>query len=186
MNIRPISDLRNKYGEVEKDVRDSGPVFLTDPWWLCRWNNSSTSTGQSKMRSMPQTSKRQRRHNVTRTTKCSPPSERGSPMDETPEPFKLHYLPLFWGDLNDAVSYIANTLGNMAAAEHLIDQVEAKILDYQQNLTVATVYRSSRPRAQTYYWFAVGNYMVFYVVEGNVMEVRRFLFGSRDLTRMPI
>lgn len=29
MNIRPISDLRNKYGEVEKDVRESGPVFLT-------------------------------------------------------------------------------------------------------------------------------------------------------------
>lgn len=107
-------------------------------------------------------------------------------MDETPDPFKLRYLPLFWGDLNDAVSYIANTLGNMAAAEHLIDQVEAKILDYQQNLTVATVYRSSRPRAQTYYWFAVGNYMVFYVVEGDVMEVRRFLFGSRDLTRMPL
>ena len=29
MNIRPISDLRNKYSEVEKDVRESGPVFLT-------------------------------------------------------------------------------------------------------------------------------------------------------------
>ena len=29
MNIRPISDLRNKYGEVEKDVREIGPVFLT-------------------------------------------------------------------------------------------------------------------------------------------------------------
>lgn len=29
MIIRPISDLRNKYGEVEKDVRESGPVFLT-------------------------------------------------------------------------------------------------------------------------------------------------------------
>lgn len=29
MNIRPVSDLRNKYGEVEKDVAESGPVFLT-------------------------------------------------------------------------------------------------------------------------------------------------------------
>lgn len=29
MNIRPISDLRNHYGEVEKDVQQSGPVFLT-------------------------------------------------------------------------------------------------------------------------------------------------------------
>ena len=29
MNIRPVSDLRNRYSEVERDVRDSGPVFLT-------------------------------------------------------------------------------------------------------------------------------------------------------------
>lgn len=29
MNIRPVSDLRNHYSEVERDVRDSGPVFLT-------------------------------------------------------------------------------------------------------------------------------------------------------------
>lgn len=35
-----------------------------------------------------------------------------------------------------------------------------------------------------YYWFGVGNYMVFYVVDGNAMEVRRFLYGARDLTRM--
>ena len=29
MNIRPVSDLRNRYAEVEKDARESGPVFLT-------------------------------------------------------------------------------------------------------------------------------------------------------------
>ena len=29
MNIRPISDLRNRYGDVEKDVNEKGPVFLT-------------------------------------------------------------------------------------------------------------------------------------------------------------
>jgi len=29
MNIRPISDLRNHYPEVEKDVLENGPVFLT-------------------------------------------------------------------------------------------------------------------------------------------------------------
>ena len=29
MNIRPVSDLRNKYGEVEREVSESGPVFLT-------------------------------------------------------------------------------------------------------------------------------------------------------------
>lgn len=29
MNIRPVSDLRNHYSEVEEEVRASGPVFLT-------------------------------------------------------------------------------------------------------------------------------------------------------------
>lgn len=29
MNIRPVSDLRNRYPEVEREVHESGPVFLT-------------------------------------------------------------------------------------------------------------------------------------------------------------
>ena len=29
MNIRPVSDLRNRYSDVENDVTKNGPVFLT-------------------------------------------------------------------------------------------------------------------------------------------------------------
>lgn len=29
MNIRPVSDLRNHYSEIEDCVQNSGPVFLT-------------------------------------------------------------------------------------------------------------------------------------------------------------
>ena len=29
MNIRPRSDLRNRYADVERDVIEGGPVFLT-------------------------------------------------------------------------------------------------------------------------------------------------------------
>ncbi|MEE1044270.1 MAG: type II toxin-antitoxin system Phd/YefM family antitoxin [Olegusella sp.] len=29
MNIRPVSDLRNHYADVERDVQEQGPVFLT-------------------------------------------------------------------------------------------------------------------------------------------------------------
>lgn len=29
MNIRPVSDLRNHYSDVEEDVENDGPVFLT-------------------------------------------------------------------------------------------------------------------------------------------------------------
>ncbi len=107
-------------------------------------------------------------------------------MDETPVHYKLRYLPLFWDDLQKAVSYIADVLDNPKAAERLVDQLEDKILEYREHPETATKYRSSRARARQYYWFAVGNYMVFYVLDDDVMEVRRFLFGSRDLTKMPL
>lgn len=29
INIRPVSDLRNKFPEIEEQVRTQGPVFLT-------------------------------------------------------------------------------------------------------------------------------------------------------------
>lgn len=29
MNIRPVSDLRNRYSEIEECVQSAGPVFLT-------------------------------------------------------------------------------------------------------------------------------------------------------------
>lgn len=97
--------------------------------------------------------------------------------------YRLRYLPLFWDDLNDAVAYIARTLGNPQAAPRLIDGVEAGILDHLEHPTFAAVYRRVREGKHTYYWFPVGSYMVFYVVDGDVMEVRRFLYGSRGLTR---
>ena len=105
-------------------------------------------------------------------------------MDAKPQRYKLRYLPLFWDDLNSAVSYIADVLQKLDAAERLLDNVEAGILDYLGSPTIAPIYKTSRTRELPYYWFEVGNYMVFYVVIGDVMEVRRFLYGARDLTRM--
>lgn len=61
---------------------------------------------------------------------------------------------------------------------------EAAILNHLENLTAAAKYKTTRKRPLPYYWFAVGSYMVFYVVFDKVMEVRRFIYGACDLTRM--
>ena len=97
---------------------------------------------------------------------------------------ELRYLPVFWEDLFDAVSYVANVLYNEAAAKKMINEVEVKVNEHLQNPTCALTYKSAKKRDNTYYWFSVGNYMVFYVVIDNIMEVRRFLYGSRDLTKI--
>jgi len=98
--------------------------------------------------------------------------------------YRLQYLPLFWGDLERAVFYVRDVLKNPAAAERLLDRTEEAILEHAKAPTIAKVYKTTRNRPLPYHWFAVGNYMVFYVVMDDVMEVRRFIYGARDLTKM--
>lgn len=105
-------------------------------------------------------------------------------MSPQPQRCELRYLPLFWDDLNAAVSYIADTLQNPAAATRLLDQVEKAILDHAEAPTAAATYKTTRSRPLPYYWFAVGNYLVFYVVFDDIMEVRRFLYGARNLSHL--
>lgn len=105
-------------------------------------------------------------------------------MTPVPKQYELCYLPLFWDDLNQAITYIARVLKAPQAAERLLDEAEAAILSHPKMPCSASVYASTRERKNPYYWFEVGNYMVFYVVIYDVMEARRFLFGARDLTRM--
>ena len=45
LNIRPVSDLRNRFSEVEEDVLSKGePVFLTKNgyglWFCSVWSNT--------------------------------------------------------------------------------------------------------------------------------------------------
>ena len=100
------------------------------------------------------------------------------------DPYELSYLPLFLSNLEDAVYYISNVLGNPKAAERLVDELERKLLVYRENPFAAPLYRSSKDRPQPYRWFEVGHYLVFFVVLDHVMEVRRLLYGARDLTRL--
>lgn len=70
------------------------------------------------------------------------------------------------------------------AARHFVEEVEQGILDHLKNLTIAAIYPSIYKRERIYYWFGVGNYIVFYVVIDDVMEVRRCVYGSRNLKEL--
>ncbi len=102
-------------------------------------------------------------------------------MSPQPSRYKVRYLPIFWEDLSEAASYIALELGNPAAAQRLVDSVEEGILDHLENPTMASTYPSTRHRPKPYYRFWVGNYMVFYVVDGDTVEVRRLLYRARNI-----
>lgn len=76
--------------------------------------------------------------------------------------YQLRYLPLFEQDLIDAAGYISNVLKNPLSFEP---------------------YRSGKKRPHPYYRIYVRNYVIYYVVIDDVIEVRRFLYGARDTDR---
>ena len=87
--------------------------------------------------------------------------------------YKLRYLPLFEQDLLQTVSYITNV------PKIQMQDVETLILERLNNPLAFEPYRSVKKRKYPYYRI----YVVYYVVIGDVMEVRRFLYGARDAER---
>ena len=98
--------------------------------------------------------------------------------------YKLSFLPLFREDLMEIVDYISIKLRNPAAAEALVDSVEKAIA---QRLTCPEAfepYHSKKDRPHPYYRIYVKNYIVFYVVIGNTMEVRRIVYNRRNMDNL--
>ena len=94
--------------------------------------------------------------------------------------YELRYLPLFYEELNHAVSYIAFNLCNPEAADNLIDIIESAILTrLEQGPESFEQVPSRQERAHPYYRIYINNYVIYYVVlEENgrkIMEVRRLL-----------
>lgn len=95
--------------------------------------------------------------------------------------FKISVLPLFEQDMTDAVQYISQTLDNPSAAERLLNQTYAAIKERSEHPLAFAPYEDGKKRKDKYYRINIHNFSVFYVVLGDVMEVRRFIYNRRDL-----
>jgi len=95
--------------------------------------------------------------------------------------YTLSYLPQFEHDLTAVRDYIAFTLQNPSAAYKLVEDTEKAILKRLGNPLNFQPYPSVRKREHPYYRINVRNFSIFYVVIGNVMEVRRFVYNKRNL-----
>ena len=103
--------------------------------------------------------------------------------------YRLRYLPLFYEDLDEKITYIAEKLKNPKAASDLLDKVEKALLDRLPVAESFEPYHSIRERKYAYYRIYVDNFMIYYVVidDDEVspnMEVRRFLYNRQDQRRL--
>ena len=94
--------------------------------------------------------------------------------------FRLEATPLFGMELEQVINYIETQLANPVAADKLQIDVESAV---SERLSASTSFEpvvSRADREHPYYRFYVGNYIVFYCVIGNVMELRRFIYKGRN------
>ena len=102
---------------------------------------------------------------------------------------RLRYMPLFYEDLDEKITYIAEKLKNPKAASDLLDKVEKALLDRLPVAESFEPYHSIRERKYAYYRIYVDNFIIYYVVidDDEVspnMEVRRFLYNRQDQRRL--
>ena len=95
--------------------------------------------------------------------------------------YKLQYLPLFYEDFRQIISYIERKLMNPQAALDLIDAVENAIQERTTCAESFELYPSTRDRELPYYAIYVQNFVIYYVViDHEIMEVRRILYKGRN------
>lgn len=95
--------------------------------------------------------------------------------------YKLKYLPLAQKDLVNIMNYIAENLRAPKAAIDLIDALDSSILRLQQFPYSCRVYQSTEPLENEYRILTVKNYMVFYVVIENTVEIHRIIYAKMDI-----
>ena len=102
---------------------------------------------------------------------------------------RLSYLPLFYEDIDEKVTYIAEVLKNPKAANDLLDKVEAAIMECLLVAESFEPYHSVRERKYIYYRIYVDNYVVYYVAlddnpDDLIMKVRRLLYNGQNRDKL--
>lgn len=94
--------------------------------------------------------------------------------------YRLRYLPLAQKDLINIVSYISDTLKNPVAALELVNKLDDSISRLAKFPFSCRVFQSDEFLKSEYRLLPVKNYLVFYVVTDNEIEIHRIVYSKID------
>lgn len=89
----------------------------------------------------------------------------------------IHYLPIAQKDLSEIIEYIQ--LDNPSAALEFLNTFDNTVSLLPDFPLMGKVPRDKRLEHLRYRILVIGNYLLFYVISGHVIEIRRILHGKR-------
>lgn len=87
-------------------------------------------------------------------------------------------------DLLNIQSYITNQLENPEASASTIAKIRESILILEQFPESGPLLFSTISRGRNYRFLVSGNYMIFYRIRKNHVEIGRILYGRRDYLKI--
>lgn len=95
--------------------------------------------------------------------------------------YSIRYLPSFEDELYEIIYYIKTILKNKYAAKKLLYDVENSIKIRSYNPETFEVYINDKKYKYKWYRIYIRNYIIFYVVRNNLMEVAHIIYSKRDI-----
>ena len=186
IQIRPVSDLRNKFPDIEKAVGGGEPVFLTKNGYgaMVVLSLEAYSRLTDGVEAALDEADRYASENEKRYTH----EEVFSNLRRRVNGWYTVWIKVFTfilRGLEQKVIYISETLHNEKAANDLLDAVEKAIMERLPIAESFEPFRSVKERQYKYYRIYVKNFVIYYVVidgigSKKIMEVRRFLYNKQD------
>lgn len=97
--------------------------------------------------------------------------------------YKIMYLQTFVEQFSEILQYITYELQNKTAANNLYSEV-IKQIEVRSNLPESyEVFKIIDDKVK-YYKINVKNYTIFYVVNSNIMEIRRIYYNRRNFDNL--
>ncbi len=92
---------------------------------------------------------------------------------------QIEYLPQARLDITQAIDYLTNKLMAPQAAEDLLNEFSSVIQNISEFPYAFPLYRTAEPMRSEVRYAPVRNYVVYYVVLTDRVQIRRFLHGRQ-------
>lgn len=95
---------------------------------------------------------------------------------------RVEYLPIAVADLDDIFIFVADN--SPQAAMELIDRIDASIAGLESFPEMGLIAKPPRLARKGYRVLIVDDYLVFYVLLDDVVEIRRIVSGKRNCAHL--
>jgi addiction module RelE/StbE family toxin len=98
--------------------------------------------------------------------------------------YQIKYLPIARKDLQEIVDYIAFDLEVPEIAIKMLNTLETEILTLRENPFRGSIYSSNRKHDFQYRKLFVKNYVIFYLILDDAVEIQRVFYNRRNMDKL--